>query len=151
MKNGMKDEGKTMNERRMEMAEAIDAGNRALYSLREAESKLKSAGNWGLFDLFGGGFLAGMIKHDRIESASECINHARRDLVIFERELRDVHLSDELDIDVGDFLTAADFLFDGAVADYLVQRKISKAKKDVARAIDEVQEVLTLLMKQFEG
>ena len=92
-----------------------------------------------------------MIKHDRIESASECINHARRDLVIFERELRDVHLSDELDIDVDDFLTAADFFFDGAVADYLVQRKISKAKKDVARAIDEVQEVLTLLMKQFEG
>lgn len=140
-----------MNERRMEMAQAIDAGNRALYSLREAESKLKSAGNWGLFDLFGGGFLAGMIKHGRIESAMECINHARRDLIIFERELRDVHLSEELDIDVGDFLTAADFIFDGAVADYLVQRKISKAKKDVARAIDEVQEVLTLMMKQFEG
>ena len=47
-----------MNQRRMEMAQAIDAGNRALESLREAESKLKSAGNWGLFDLFGGGFLA---------------------------------------------------------------------------------------------
>ena len=62
-----------------------------------------------------------------------------------------MHLSEELDIDVGDFLTAADFIFDGAVADYLVQRKISKAKKDVARAIDEVQEVLTLMMKQFEG
>ena len=39
------DKEKTMNERRMEMAQAIDAGNRALYSLREAESKLKSAGN----------------------------------------------------------------------------------------------------------
>lgn len=37
---------------RREMKEAIDAGERALSSLRMAQEKLNSAGNWGLFDMF---------------------------------------------------------------------------------------------------
>ena len=36
-----------------EMKEAMDAGERALTSLRNAQVKLNSAGNWGLFDMFG--------------------------------------------------------------------------------------------------
>lgn len=134
--------------RRMEIAQAIDAGNHALLSLRTAKEKLDSAGNWGLFDLFGGGFFSGMVKHSRLEEAGECIQRARADLLTFERELRDVHLSGSLNIRVGDFLSLADFVFDGAIADFLVQRKISKAKKDVKKAIEQVQEALTQLMNQ---
>ena len=39
-----------------EKREAIDAGNRALRSLRTARENLNSAKNWGLADMFGGGF-----------------------------------------------------------------------------------------------
>jgi len=132
-------------DRRMEIAQAIDAGGHALSSLREAEKKLKSAGNWGLFDLFGGGFFSGLMKHDRLEEAGEYFERAREDLRIFERELRDVHLSDSLNVNVGDFLSVADFIFDGAVADFLVQRRIARAKKDIAGAIEQVEELLEQL------
>ena len=43
-----------------ERNEAIAAGERALTSLRAAREELRSAGNWGLVDLFGGGMISGL-------------------------------------------------------------------------------------------
>ena len=40
-----------------EMSEAIQAGENALCSLRAAREELQKAGNWGIVDLFGGGFI----------------------------------------------------------------------------------------------
>ena len=40
-----------------EKREAIEAGRRALNSLQAAKENLNSAKNWGLVDMFGGGFL----------------------------------------------------------------------------------------------
>ena len=59
--------------RRMELAEAIDAGSRALDSLKRAKQKLGSAGGWGLFDLFGGKGLTALIKHGKVASAAEYV------------------------------------------------------------------------------
>ena len=39
-----------------EKREAIEAGRRALNSLQTAKENLNSAKNWGLVDMFGGGF-----------------------------------------------------------------------------------------------
>ena len=44
-----------------EKREAIEAGLRALDSLHAAENNLNSAKNWGLVDMFGGGFLSTML------------------------------------------------------------------------------------------
>lgn len=54
------------NEQRLkEIKEAKEAGNRALTSLHSAQDMLKSAGNWGLLDMFGGGLISGMAKHSK--------------------------------------------------------------------------------------
>ena len=44
---------KDMYDRELEIREAIDAGERALDSLRDAKQSLKSARGWGVFDLLG--------------------------------------------------------------------------------------------------
>ena len=41
-----------------EKREAIEAGYRALNSLNAAKENLNSAKNWGLVDMFGGGFFS---------------------------------------------------------------------------------------------
>ena len=46
---------------------------------------------------------------------------------------------------MGDFLTFADFFFDGFLADVMVQSKINNAKKQVDEAIRRVEEVLVKL------
>lgn len=131
--------------RKKEINEAIRAGERALQSLRKAEEKLSSAGNWGLFDIFGGGLITNMIKHSRINEASSCLDAAKADLRTFQRELKDIHDFSELGIDVGGFLTFADFFFDGLVADVMVQSKIKEARSRVSNAAGRVESLLLKL------
>ena len=136
------------NNMTVEVYEAIDAGERALRSLRQAQQYLNSAGNWGLFDMFGGNLITELMKHSKINNASKSIEDARYDLRKFQTELKDV---DTLvpDVNVGDFLTFADFFWDGFVADIMVQSKISKGKKQVAEAISRVDDILSQLRRYY--
>ena len=102
-----------------EIKEAIEASDDALYHLKEARRELGSAGGWGLVDMFGGGLLSGLIKHGKMGSAEREIEAAKYALQKFSKELRDV--SGYSSMHINDFLTFADFFFDGFVADFLVQ------------------------------
>ena len=133
-------------DRHQEITEAIIAGERALNSLREAKRSLGSAGTWGLFDLFGGKSFTGFVKHVKIGDAKSSLNRAKADLSLFSRELADVRDVQGLDIEIGSFLTFADFFFDGFLADVMVQSRIHKAQKDIDDAIRRVE----LLLKKLK-
>ena len=75
------------------------------------------------------------------------MEQARYDLRNFSRELQDVEGHMDLDIDLNDFLTFADFFFDGLIADWLVQSKINHARSQVEEAIRRVEQVLERLKK----
>ena len=104
-----------------EKREAIDAGYWAINSLKTARDNLNSAKNWGLLDMFGGGFFSTMLKHSKIDQARQNMEHTKYDLRNFSRELNDVNIACDLNINIGDFLSFADYFFDGFVADWMVQ------------------------------
>ena len=131
------------------MKEALDAGERALSSLRNAQEKLNSAGNWGLFDMFGGGLFSTIMKRSKMDDAQQLMEAAKTDLKRFQRELKDVNIPLDLRMEVGSFLSFADFFFDGFVADYLVQSKISEAKEQVSDAIIRVEQILNELKRKM--
>ena len=87
-----------------EKREAIKAGRRALNSLRTAKENLNSAKNWGLVDMFGGGFFTTMLKHSKMDQAKRNMEQAKHDLRSFSRELNDVNMACNLNINTGDFL-----------------------------------------------
>ena len=128
-----------------EINEAINAGEDALYSLRAAQDKLDSARAFGLLDLFGGKSLLGLFKHAQISDARSRIEDAKRALARFQRELKDVSGLPDLNIDIGSFLTFADFFFDGLFADFLVQRKINQAREKLREASERVEYLLNRL------
>ena len=134
---------------RREMKEAMDAGERALSSLRNAQEKLNSAGNWGLFDMLGGGLFSTIMKRSKMDDAQQLMEAAKTDLKRFQRELKDVNIPLDLRMEVGSFLSFADFFFDGFVADYLVQSKISEAKEQVSDAIIRVEQILNELKRRM--
>lgn len=134
---------------RREMKEALDAGERALSSLRKAQEKLNSAGNGGLFDMFGGGLFSTIMKRSKMDDAQQLMEAAKTDLKRFQRELKDVNIPLDLRMEVGSFLSFADFFFDGFVADYLVQSKISEAKEQVSDAIIRVEQILNELKRKM--
>jgi hypothetical protein len=128
-----------------EKREAVEAGYRALQSLNNAKAELNSAKNWGLVDLFGGGTITGLIKYSKMNNAQRYMEQAKYDLSRFGKELNDVNMVCDLNMDVGGFLTFADFFFDGVVADWLVQDRINEARRQVDEAIWRVQEIISRL------
>lgn len=128
--------------RRKEIDEAIRAGDKALISLRLAQEKLSSAKNWGILDILGGGLITNMVKHSKINDASSYLKEAKDNLRVFQRELKDIPDFTALEIDIGSFLSFADFFFDGLIADYMVQTKISDAKDKIDEAIIRVESLL---------
>jgi len=134
---------------KQELREAIEAGERALFSLRQAHKELKNAKNWGIADLFGGGMIVDLFKRSRMKGAVRWMEEAQKDLRIFETELRDVDVASGLSMETDDFLTFADFFFDGVIADYLMQARISEAKENVEEAIDRVTYLLATLQERY--
>lgn len=133
--------------REKEVREAIQAGQEALKFLNDARECLDSAGNWGLLDMFGGGFISTLVKHSKMKDAEELVQQAREALKRFQRELMDVDNVAEFHIEMGDFLSFADYFFDGIIADWLVQSRISDAKKQVDNAIRKVNYILGQLQR----
>ncbi len=123
-----------------EKREAIEAGRRALNSLRTAKENLNSAKNWGLVDMFGGGFFTTMLKHSKMDQA-------KYDLRSFSRELNDVNMACNLNINTGDFLSFADYFFDGFVVDWVVQDRINNAKRQVEEAIRRTESIVSQLQR----
>ena len=129
-----------------ERQEAIDAGERALDSLYGVRKELESAGNWGLLDMFGGGMFTTFVKHSKMNDAQRYMERAKRDLAAFSRELADV--SETLNINTGDFLSFADYFFDGFLADMMVQSRIRDDQRQVDDAIYRVESILSRLRNQ---
>ena len=124
---------------RKEIQEAISAADDALVHLYSARKCLNSAGNWGILDILGGGFISGLIKHSKMSDAEREIETAKHYLQLFSKELRDVSGYSSIHID--EFLTFADFIFDGLFTDVWVQSKISKAKQQCDDAIIQVDNI----------
>lgn len=125
-----------------ERQEAIAAGERALHSLRNAQNELNSAKNWGVVDLLGGGFVTSMVKRSKMNNAQGYMDQAKYDLQSFSRELRDVDRYLDLNINTSDFLSFADWFFDGLAVDWMVQSRINKARDQVDEAIWRVEAVI---------
>ena len=128
-----------------EKQEAIDAGNKALRSLRKAQENLSSAKNWGIFDMLGGGFISTMFKHSKVDQAKENMEQAKYDLRNFSKELNDVNIACNLNIETGDFLSFADWFFDGLIVDWMMQDRINQASQQVEEAIRRVEDILRQL------
>ncbi len=134
-----------------EISEAVQAAERALKSLRQAREALQSAGHWGIADLLGGGLVTTFVKHSRMQDAESLIQQARSDLKCLQKELMDVKAVEAVagqHIETGDFLSFADYFFDGLIADWLMQSRINEAKEQIDRAILKVEELQRKLRAQ---
>ena len=61
------------------------------------------------------------------------------------RELNDVNMACNLNINTGDFLSFADYFFDGFVVDWMVQDRINNARHQVEEAIRRTEYIINQL------
>ena len=134
-----------MNTLENDITEAIFAAEDALQHLYQAKKYLKKASNWGIFDIFAGGFITSMIKHSHIDNAQDEIQYAKVALENLSRELQDVDDYIKVDIEIDTFVKLTDYFLDNFISDLFVQSKITSASKQVDEAIYETEKVLNVL------
>ena len=88
-----------------------------------------------------------MLKHSKINQARQNMEQAKYDLRNFSRELNDVNIACDLNINIGDFLSFADYFFDGFVADWMVQDRINNARYQVEEAIRRTEYIISQLQR----
>ena len=62
-------------------------------------------------------------------------------------QLNDVNMACNLNINTGDFLSFADYFFDGFVVDWVVQDRINNAKRQVEEAIRRTESIVNQLQR----
>lgn len=139
-----------------EIAEAIVAGNDVIAGLEKVIQSLESAENWGAWDIFGGGLLSTAVKHSRIDEARNEIGEVQAKMSQFRRELADVPKSVDLQIDIGELESFADFFFDGLIIDWIVQSKIVQslersetAKDRIIESVKELEDLREITQKKI--
>ncbi len=124
-----------------ETREAIAAGRRATDSLRAVRRTLDSAANWGTFDIMGGGAVASIIKHGKLDDAKTQVRRAQSDVRRFNTELGDIGRQINRHLDVGSLTSFVDVFMDNIFTDFAVQSKISDSRSacvDVMRRVDKL-------------
>ncbi|MBU5484078.1 hypothetical protein KQI86_07020 [Clostridium sp. MSJ-11] len=128
-----------------ETKEAINAGEKVREALERVVSSLKSAKDWEQWDILGGGLIATASKQSKIGEAKGHVYEVQRLLGIFKRELSDVKLSSDMDINIAFFEKFADYFFDGLIFDWVVQSKINDSLNNVYDTSNNVKKLLSTL------
>jgi hypothetical protein len=132
-----------------ELNEADREGQYLLLALERAEKALSSAGNWGVYDMMGGGVISTHIKRSRMDDAQDAIMDAGRRLRRFQKELEDVRMAVNTELHLGGLLSFADYFFDNLFVDWMVQDKIRKAETQVKDGLRAVRSTLLLLKSEI--
>ncbi|WP_202078474.1 hypothetical protein [Caldalkalibacillus salinus] len=134
-----------------EYDEAIQAGQSALSKLSHVIESLDKAKGWSTFDLFGGGLISTAIKHDHLDTAKGEIHSAQNALRKFESELKDIQRQfGHVHIDIGEFLSFADYFFDGFIVDWTVHGKINDSLEQAEQVYHQVDDVVREINKERE-
>lgn len=112
-----------------EITEAVKAGERAEGTIEKILSNLKSAEGWGKWDLFGGGLISHIEKHNCLDEAQELVEELQDQLQNLKTKLCDVELESDIKVNIDGFLRFADWFFDGIFVDLEVINRIQEASE----------------------
>ena len=128
-----------------EMAEALQAGEKALSTLKSMLQLLKKAKQWGNWDMWSSkGGIGTYYKHDAIDRAKNLSFQARHQLYLFEQELKDIggEFKIHFNVNLDQFSRFTDVFFDNLISDWIIQQKIVNALNNVQSVNDNVRRIL---------
>lgn len=140
-----------LQHQKKEVEEALEAGEKALSVANQILKSLDSAKSWSTVDLFGGGLVTDLMKHDHLKQVQAKTQELQTALHSFRTELSDVteRISGDIQVEIGSFLHFADYFFDGLFTDWLVYDKIKKSRERAQSTCFQIQNVLEQLKRMY--
>lgn len=139
-----------LTQQELELEEAIAAGTEALRTTADVMQSIESAKDWAAFDLLGGGFLADLAKHDKLDEAQRLVEELQVQLQRFNKELSDVTIRAHLQVRIDGMLKFADFFLDGLLADAAVLDHIKQSHAQVEQTREQILSILRQLQDELE-
>lgn len=125
---------------------ALQTVNRLVPLAEDAERHFKSARNWSFLDVLGGGFLTDLVKYHKLNKAGDSMNEINYLMQKLSRELGSLEIPNDYRMQLGGFLTFADFFFDGVFVDAYMTSKIMNSLDEVQK----LKERLYILKSKLE-
>lgn len=136
-----------MEKRLVEINEAITTGYDVLSNAQAVLDNLNSAKMWGLFDMFSNrSFFTSLFKHSKLDDAQEDLENLKYSLRIFNSELNDVKVYENINnVNFDGFMKFFDIFCDNFFVDIYALSKISESKEKIESLIDEVNRIINQL------
>ncbi|MDN5895960.1 MAG: hypothetical protein L0H93_18285 [Nocardioides sp.] len=132
-----------------ELSEAIDAHGRAVLELEGVAEFLGSARSWSTYDAwFGGGMIADMAKHQKLDEASARMRSADTALKALGAELADVDVQPIGELGITDLTRTLDLWFDNMFSDFAVRDRIVAAIERVETTLGALHSIGGQLRQQ---
>ncbi len=130
-----------------ELEEALSIGNRLLRCLSDSLDSLNFAEGFGVWDMVGGGVIATAGKHSHLNTAQSTLEEAKQLMKKFKKELSDVQMTLDSQVNIEGFSQFADFFFDGFMVDWFVQSKIKQSIEQISKARQQTLNILRQVEK----
>lgn len=134
-----------LKDQQRELREAIGAGEMAWNMVMEVLDSLDSAEGWSTFDMLGGGLIADLAKHEKLDEAQWKIEQLQIQLRRFRTELADVTIYADVQVNLDGFTRFADYFFDGLFVDWTVRDRIHRSQEQVWQTKVRIESVLDRL------
>lgn len=132
-----------------EIDEAVAALRAASAALEEAFGHLQSAGGWSTYDtFFGGGMVADLMKHSRIDDSAKAFARVNRALERLRIELADIGVTGVQGVEISNTLAVFDVLFDNVLSDWMVRDRIARAREEATRLRVRLSELERMLAER---
>lgn len=132
-----------------DMEEALAVGAELVSHLNSMIKLLRTARNWGKWDMHGGSNRAYKYhKHSNIDRAKKVAYKIQSVMSAFEREVRDVYpdfQGFQTNFDLDRFNGFTDLFFDNLISDWIVQQKIVNSLNNVKAILDRVTRIIQSL------
>ncbi|MBQ3008775.1 MAG: hypothetical protein IJD80_04210, partial [Oscillospiraceae bacterium] len=128
-----------------ELDEAIAVGNQAATLASEVIFNLEKAEELFVWDVLFDSMLVDFQKHDFLDKARHAGEKLQQALHRFRSELADVTIDENIDVVLDDFLSFADFFFDGLFTSIAVNDRIKKSKANMENARNKIYSTLRIL------
>ena len=147
-----------------ELEEALAAGEKALRQLDKVAIALDSAGNWGTWDVLGGGLLTDVMKYSQLDEAQGELEQLQFCLRRYQTELADVTALHIADFHPDGLTGVVDILFDNIFTDWAVLARIQNSQaqiqalgqqltgfqRQLAQDLERTRRDLTALQEELE-
>ena len=122
-----------------EIREAKVAGERVLSAVRDIERSLNSASGWGIADMVSDSMFADLAKYGSMDEAKRKFSDLQRLLYAYSRELSDLNIHLNINLDVGSGFRFADYFFDNIFTDMMSYNKIDNMKREIQNVRRQVE------------